>query len=917
MTSESTGTFLADTGDRTPPRALLRALGGLTLEPMPESHDGEAASRAMQELATRRRKLALLLYLASQNRAISRELLATMFWGEEAPERARHNLAEALSHIRRAFGRDAIATRVQEVALAAHCPIAFDVRHFDAAVDDGDPARASSLYPGPFLAGVFVDRAHGFDDWASRERARISARFVAVCRVRVPQLVREGRSGEAVSLAERWLDEDLEDADAALALLSAIASPGTRAALRDAMARYRQLQSRLQAEHGSEPDVRVTALSAAHEAALATLPARREADIGGAEASERVPVVAAAERVGEVAPEPVMAAVNGAVPPRRWFAKRVLGAALVVFGAAAWLLWRSAQSAPSTPSWVLVADTQDPARDPVTAASVTMALSVALAQGEQLNVVTRERIRDVLRLMRRPDSTFLDEATALEIATRIGAERIVVPSLARLGAQRALSARTIDVASGRTLGEDQTSAVNDDALLPALDLLSQHLRKRLGAAPRTAGEVRPLPDVTTASLGALREYTAANAQSGRRVYDSAIVSYRRAIALDSNFATAHAALGQLLYFTNQPSEGEASLARALALRARLSEREAMRNEALQARWRRLPDSAIAIQQRWLAAHPHDRDTRSSLAYDLFQGRQHAAARDIYLTLLTVDSLDARDWINLAAATSALDTDADQTLARRAFARAFALDASLRTDGIQNNEYGSLLVRAGFPDSAAHVFRLMLQGPPGQAARGYRSLGLLALWRGDARNAIGFFDSAATAHSSATNESLGEVRTRVMLAQALGDAGEAARARTELERVRVLSRVGVAEPAVLYWAGKAMVRRGMIDAAREMLDTLTRRAVAANVRHESASLLLRGELAVALGRGREALPLLERGVALDDTPVSRESLAYAARKTGATARADSLYGALAQSLRFGTEAMLAQQSAREALRLEKR
>ena len=601
-------------------------------------------------------------------------------------------------------------------------------------------------------------------------------------------------------------------------------------------------------------------------------------------------------------------------PSPHRFAITTVGAAAIVLSFSAWLAFTPKSAPPSGSVSVLVADTQDPAPDRVTASSITMALGVALAQGDRLNVVTRDRIRDVLRLMRRSDSAFIDEPTALEIATRIGAGRVIVPSMARLGAQRSLSARTIDVTTGRALGVDQTNAVSDDALLPALDVLARQLRNRLGASPRIASEARPLPEVTTASLGALREYTNANAHSSRGAYDSARVAYQRAITLDSNFASAHAALGQLLYYSNRPAEGEAALARALSLRARLSAREAMRNEAMQARWRRQPDSAIAIQQRWLASYPLDRDTRSSLAYDLFQGGKNAAARDAYVLLLATDSLDAHDWINLAAAANGLSTDTDRARARRAYARAFALDPALRTDLIQNNEYGSLLVRSGFPDSAAAVFRLMLAGPPSQEARGYRSLGLLALWRNDARSAVALFDSAARAHQQTRNESLGEVRVRLMLASARGEAGDEAGARAELERVRALSRSGIAEPTMLYWAGKAMARRGMTEAAREMLNALTRRAVPANIRHESASLLLRGELAVATGNRGRAVQLMERGAVLDQTPVPQESLAYAAHASGAVARGDSIYRLLAGALRFGTEAMLAQQ---EAVRVLKR
>jgi hypothetical protein len=179
--------------------------------------------------------------------------------------------------------------------------------------------------------------------------------------------------------------------------------------------------------------------------------------------------------------------------------------------------------------------------------------------------------------------------------------------------------------------------------------------------------------------------------------------------------------------------------------------------------------------------------------------------------------------------------------------------------------------------------------------------------------VALFDSAAQAHQAMKSEALGEVRARLMLAWARGEAGDEAGARAELERARALSRNGVAEPTVLYWAGKAMARRGMTDAAREMLDMLARRAVSGNVRHESAELLLRGELAVARGELGIAVPLMERGVALDTVDVPRESLAHALRAAGQSARADSLYRTLAGALRFGTESMLAQQSAAQQIR----
>src|SRR5438105_6911691 len=78
------------------------------------------------ELGKRPRKLALLAVLALARRAPTRSELAEMFWGDEDEERARHSLSDALSHLRRVLGRDAIASRREAVELATGGRLAVD-----------------------------------------------------------------------------------------------------------------------------------------------------------------------------------------------------------------------------------------------------------------------------------------------------------------------------------------------------------------------------------------------------------------------------------------------------------------------------------------------------------------------------------------------------------------------------------------------------------------------------------------------------------------------------------------------------------------------------------------------------------------------------------------------------------------------
>ena len=113
-------------------------------------------------LGTRRRKLAVLAYLALRGRPATRDHLAALFWGGKDDARAKNSLSDAISHLRRVLGRETIVTRSEEVVFVANDALSVDALELRDAVDAGDWARASALYSGPFLDGVHVDDACDF-----------------------------------------------------------------------------------------------------------------------------------------------------------------------------------------------------------------------------------------------------------------------------------------------------------------------------------------------------------------------------------------------------------------------------------------------------------------------------------------------------------------------------------------------------------------------------------------------------------------------------------------------------------------------------------------------------------------------------------------------------------------------------------
>ncbi|HKV52659.1 MAG TPA: BTAD domain-containing putative transcriptional regulator [Gemmatimonadaceae bacterium] len=212
-------------------------------------------------LATRRRKLALLAVLATVGRPLSRAVLAEMFWGDRDEARARHSLSDALSHLRRVLGRDAITARQTDVWIAPGCRLTIDALDLTAAAAARDAARAVALYGGPFMDGVCVPRSRTFEQWAARERDRLERLFLAACDGRCFALARGREWDDCATLAARWLGIAPLSVDAALYRLNALKAPLTRDAYARALVAYDRLVRRLRDEYELTPDPRVASLA--------------------------------------------------------------------------------------------------------------------------------------------------------------------------------------------------------------------------------------------------------------------------------------------------------------------------------------------------------------------------------------------------------------------------------------------------------------------------------------------------------------------------------------------------------------------------------------------------------------------------------------------------------------------------------
>src|SRR5262245_23486715 len=110
----------------------------------------------------RSRSIAWLLALLAlrHGRAVERAWLAGTLWADSAEGQARHNLRDALLHLRKALGPESgrLQSPTRDTLTLALEGAQVDVVQFDAAMkagDEGSLQRAIALYTGPLLEGCY------------------------------------------------------------------------------------------------------------------------------------------------------------------------------------------------------------------------------------------------------------------------------------------------------------------------------------------------------------------------------------------------------------------------------------------------------------------------------------------------------------------------------------------------------------------------------------------------------------------------------------------------------------------------------------------------------------------------------------------------------------------------------------------
>ncbi|MGZ8695937.1 MAG: BTAD domain-containing putative transcriptional regulator [Gaiellaceae bacterium] len=218
-------------------------------------HVGAAKQRAL-----------LALLLLRPNEVVSRDRLIDELWGEERPETAAHALEVYVSNLRRALGRDVVATRAGGYALTVE-PNAVDAVRFESLVERGraelardagaaaETLRAAlALWRGPALADV------AYEQFAQSAIGRLDELRLVAIEERIEADLRLGHHAHLIAELEAAVGEQPLRERLHIQLMLALYRSGRQAEALDA---YREARETLLEELGLEPSVELRELQAA------------------------------------------------------------------------------------------------------------------------------------------------------------------------------------------------------------------------------------------------------------------------------------------------------------------------------------------------------------------------------------------------------------------------------------------------------------------------------------------------------------------------------------------------------------------------------------------------------------------------------------------------------------------------------
>ena len=516
--------------------------------------DAALADESGTSLLAQPKRAALLAYLALGARTglVRRDRLLALFWPDADEMHARRALNQALHHLRGVLGADVLVTRGDDEVGLDRTRFTCDVLRIRDLLADDRPEEALACYRGELLSGFHAHASNDFGDWLERERLALGEEMTTAARTLSTRARAIGNVPAALHWARRALDLAPLDESCAQQLIDTLMQDGNAAA---AHVEFNRFAQRMRRELDIEPSPKTAALLEHAAVAAPTSPERAVATRAAPARRTRRRLFVTGIVVGSIA------AVSLAAGARVSLRSVVLS-----------------HRAGARPT-ILIADFAGPPSDTGLGDIVTQLLLTGLQDSRTARVVWSGELGAALARMRAPPMTAVRGRVARELAVREGYGAVLEGAVRNAGDKLLVNIALVDPETGHLYLTNAEPAADAAELTKTVDVLVRTARRRIGDSRVAIARARPLDQVTTPSLEALRAYTEAS-RMGRFENARPRALLERAVAIDSDFASAYRKLGMIAAWQSQPERSSELLAKALRHSDRASEHERAWTEAM-------------------------------------------------------------------------------------------------------------------------------------------------------------------------------------------------------------------------------------------------------------------------------------------------------------------------------------------------
>jgi serine/threonine protein kinase/Tfp pilus assembly protein PilF len=244
-----------------------------------------------------------------------------------------------------------------------------------------------------------------------------------------------------------------------------------------------------------------------------------------------------------------------------------------------------------------------------------------LSQSRYLQVMTFQRMFDLLRSLGYQEMEIIDAPVGFELCKLAGVHVMVLGSLMKSGETFALNTQVLDVNTKRLIASPyRVTGKGEDSILGHLvDDLTDKIKKGMEISIKEIQqEEKNIIALTTTSLEAYKYYFAGREAAYRMYNQEAIDNLEKAVTLDPTFAEAYNALARQYYTVDEKARALETIEKGKAFSGKLTEEKLVEILALEAYFKHDWDLAIKYYKRLININPENIGAHGDLGTIYYQ-----------------------------------------------------------------------------------------------------------------------------------------------------------------------------------------------------------------------------------------------------------------------------------------------------------